>query len=117
MWEQLKRRASCQILPTSDRDKPINASRELNHPAFQSIRITQVEGLQTANTQTVVTLSKLVTPQAMQQCLQFVYTGTIDKRFFELQVCINLYFSKQSLINLYNNKNIKDYDGDIEIII
>lgn len=61
------------------------SAKELNHPAFQSIRITQVEGLQTSNTQTVVTLTKLVTPQAMQQCLQFVYTGTIDKRFFELQ--------------------------------
>lgn len=96
MWEQLKRRASCQVLPTMDREKPINASRELNHPAFQSIRITQVDGLQTSNTQTIVTLTKLVTPQAMQQCLQFVYTGTIDKRFFELQVCKQYYFVKLS---------------------
>lgn len=36
---------------------------------------------------TVVTLSKLITPQAMQQCLQFIYTGSLDKRYHDLQVC------------------------------
>lgn len=35
---------------------------------------------------TVVTLSKLITPQAMQQCLQFIYTGSLDKRYHDLQV-------------------------------
>lgn len=35
---------------------------------------------------TVVTLSKLITPQAMQQCLQFIYTGNLDKRYQDLQV-------------------------------
>ena len=37
-------------------------------------------------TQTIVTLSKLVTAKAMQQCLMFIYTGTIDKEYLELQV-------------------------------
>ncbi|CAH1103026.1 unnamed protein product [Psylliodes chrysocephalus] len=65
-----KRRASCQALPTA---------RELEHPAFQCIRNVQPEG------QTVVTLSKLVTPCAMQQCLQFAYTGTVDRSALNLQ--------------------------------
>lgn len=65
-----KRRASCQALPTG---------KELDHPAFQCIRNVQPEG------QTVVTLSKLVTPCAMQQCLQFAYTGTVDRSALNLQ--------------------------------
>lgn len=65
-----KRRASYQALPTA---------RELDHPAFQCIRSVQPEG------QTVVTLSKLVTPGAMQQCLQFAYTGTVDRSALNLE--------------------------------
>lgn len=71
-----KRRASCQALPTA---------RELEHPAFQCIRSVQPEG------QTVVTLSKLVTPSAMQQCLQFAYTGTVDRSALNLEVLMQLY--------------------------
>lgn len=37
-------------------------------------------------TQTIVTLSKMITPKALQQCLMFIYTGTIDKEYMELQV-------------------------------
>ncbi|KAL3270019.1 hypothetical protein HHI36_009076 [Cryptolaemus montrouzieri] len=65
-----KRRASCQALPTA---------RDLDHPAFQCIRNVQPEG------QTVVTLSKLVTPAAVRQCLQFAYTGTVDRSALNLQ--------------------------------
>ncbi|XP_046383343.1 rho-related BTB domain-containing protein 1 isoform X2 [Ischnura elegans] len=95
VWDQIKRRSSCQVLPSDARR--VGVSRELNHPAFQSIRIEEVifhayqcEGLDhkgrpTSSVQTVITLSKLVTPQAMQQCLQFLYTGTIDSRFCDLQ--------------------------------
>lgn len=64
-----KRRASCQELPSS---------RELDHPAFQSVRT--IEG------QTVVTVSKAVTPSALQQCLQFVYTGSLERRNIDVQV-------------------------------
>jgi Rho-related BTB domain-containing protein 1/2 len=35
-------------------------------------------------TQTIVTLN--ITPKALQQCLMFIYTGTIDKEYMELQV-------------------------------
>lgn len=38
-------------------------------------------------TQTIVTLSKGITPKALHQCLMFIYTGTIDKEYLELQVC------------------------------
>lgn len=37
-------------------------------------------------TQTIVTLNKVITPKALQQCLMFIYTGTIDKEYLELQV-------------------------------
>lgn len=37
-------------------------------------------------TQTIVTLSKLITAKAIQQCLMFIYTGTIEKEYLELQV-------------------------------
>lgn len=49
-------------------------------------------------TQTIVTLSKVITPKALQQCLMFIYTGTIDKEFMELQVSMTL-----CLINLINH--------------
>lgn len=107
MWEQLKRRSSCQILPSTEHTFKHSslkisggANRELNHPAFQSIRITQCDGLQSANTQTVITLTKLVTPQAMHQCLKFVYTGTIDKRFLDLHVSTNLLIITSIFVNI-----------------
>ncbi|XP_008545753.1 rho-related BTB domain-containing protein 1 isoform X1 [Microplitis demolitor] len=86
VWEQLKRRSSFQVLPTMDQRKATGASRELNHPAFQNIRINLTEnsnGIQQPTT--IVTLSKLITPQSMQQCLQFIYTGSLDKRYHDLQ--------------------------------
>ncbi|XP_076240454.1 rho-related BTB domain containing isoform X1 [Calliopsis andreniformis] len=87
VWEQLKRRSSFQVLPTMDNQrKSAGATRELNHPAFQNIRVCQTEntnGVQQPTT--IVTLSKLITPQAMQQCLQFIYTGSLDKRYHDLQ--------------------------------
>ncbi|XP_034949938.1 rho-related BTB domain-containing protein 1 [Chelonus insularis] len=86
VWEQLKRRSSFQVLPTMDQRKTAGTTRELNHPAFSNIRITLAEntnGIQQPIT--VVTLSKLITSQAMQQCLQFIYTGSLDKRYHDLQ--------------------------------
>lgn len=63
-----KRRASCQELP---------AGREID-PAFQSVR--------TVDGQTVVTVSKMMTASALQQCLQFAYTGSFDRRGLDHQV-------------------------------
>ncbi|XP_034254975.1 rho-related BTB domain-containing protein 1 isoform X2 [Thrips palmi] len=89
VWEQLKRRSSCQIL-TCDSNRRLDVSREMDHPAFLSIRVQQCEGLDhrgnpSSSLQTVITLSKLITPQAMNQVLQFMYTGTIDSQYCELQ--------------------------------
>ncbi|CAK9808046.1 Rho-related BTB domain-containing protein 2 [Anthophora quadrimaculata] len=87
VWEQLKRRSSFQVLPTMDNQrKSAGATRELNHPAFQNIRVCVTEnpnGMQQLTT--MVTLSKLITPPALQQCLQFIYTGNLDKRYQDLQ--------------------------------
>lgn len=85
MWEQLKRRSSYQALPTVEPKKDLY--RELHHPVFQSIRIFQIEnGKHSFNqTQTIVSVSKLITPQAMQQCLKFIYTGAIDRECLDLQ--------------------------------
>ncbi|GJQ75997.1 RhoBTB [Trypoxylus dichotomus] len=63
-----KRRASCQGLPSG---------KELDHPAFQSIRC--VDG------QTVITVSRIVTPSALQQCLHFAYTGSLEHRNVDIQ--------------------------------
>ncbi|KRT80845.1 BTB domain-containing protein [Oryctes borbonicus] len=64
-----KRRASCQGLPSG---------KDLDHPAFQSIRC--VDG------QTVITVSRIVTPSALQQCLHFAYTGSLEHRNVNIQV-------------------------------
>lgn len=83
VWDQLKRRSSCQVLSTNNIPKKV--LHELNHPAFESISLKQCEGLDhrgkvTNTTQTVITLTKLITLQALKQCLQFIYNGTISTR-------------------------------------
>lgn len=107
VWDQLKRRSSCQVLTTNNSSKKV--SHELNHPAFESICVKQCEGLDhrgqvTKSTQTVITLTKLVTLQAFKQCLQFIYSGTISTRNQnELQVStiFQIHLSTPNLI-IYN---------------
>lgn len=87
MWEQLKRRSSYQALPTVEPKRQPDLFRDLHHPVFQSIRVVQVENGRNSliQTQTIVTLSKLITPSAMHQCLKFIYTGIIDREYLDLQ--------------------------------
>ncbi|XP_014216043.1 rho-related BTB domain-containing protein 1 isoform X3 [Copidosoma floridanum] len=86
VWDQIKRRSSFQVLPTVESQrKSIGASRELNHAAFQNIRVTVIDINGVHQQTTVVTLSKLITSQTMQQCLQFIYTGNLDKRYHDLK--------------------------------
>lgn len=40
--------------------------------------------------QTIITLSKLVTPQAVHQCLKFLYSGSLDLDYPNLKVSITL---------------------------
>lgn len=90
MWEQLKRRSSYQALPLIETKKPSDLYKDLHHPIFQNIRLVQLESTRGINvTQTIVTLTKLITPQALQQCLQFIYTGTIERELHNLQVLLN----------------------------
>lgn len=65
--------------------------RDTYHPAVRSVSVEQCQGIDhrgrpCVSTQTVVTLTKIVTPNAMRQCLCFIYTGQIDTRFCSLQV-------------------------------
>ncbi|GBP35633.1 Rho-related BTB domain-containing protein 1 [Eumeta japonica] len=86
VWDQIKRRSSCQILPLSDGcKKPPDLYREVNHPAFHSIRIVKCEKIQHAasSTQTIVTMSKLISQQVMRQMLNFIYMGAIDNSVFQ----------------------------------
>ena len=59
-----------------------------------ALRTWQCEGLDhrgrpCISVQTVVTLTKIVTPNAMRQCLRFLYTGQIDTRYYSsLQVSL-----------------------------
>jgi hypothetical protein len=56
-------------------------------------------------TQTIVTLSKVITPQAMQQCLKFIYSGTIDKEYLDMQVSeIRLRLETKKHKNIYHHK-------------
>ncbi|KAJ4449672.1 hypothetical protein ANN_01076 [Periplaneta americana] len=64
----------------------LDTSASSKQTSCDSVECNTQRGRSSSSLQTVVTLSKLVTPQAMQQCLQFLYTGTIDSRFCELQV-------------------------------
>jgi len=91
--DKLKRRSSFQLPSTrtaiSDLRFP-QVTREVFHPAVQSISLEQCEGFDhrgqpCVSTQTVVNLTKIVTPNAMRQCLCFLYTGQIDTRFCSLQ--------------------------------
>ncbi|XP_055854302.1 rho-related BTB domain-containing protein 1 isoform X2 [Episyrphus balteatus] len=86
MWEHLKRRSSYQALPLIESKKSTDLYKDLHHPIFQNIRIVQMENNRGVNvTQTIVTMTKIITPQAMNQCLKFIYTGTIEKEFHNLQ--------------------------------
>lgn len=85
MWEQLKRRSSYQALPLVETKRSNEQYRDL----FQSVRVIPMEnnrGL--LLNQTIITLTKIITPQALHQCLKFIYTGTIDKELTDWQVII-----------------------------
>lgn len=100
--------------------KPVDVYRELHHPIFQSIKVVhnplvQASGesgsgkrftigdprcshvfvrhpLLSAPSQTIVTLnSKVVSPVALEQCLKFIYCGSIDKDCLEIQVRNEIY--------------------------
>ncbi|KAL7299662.1 hypothetical protein TKK_0007421 [Trichogramma kaykai] len=87
VWDQIKRRSSFQVMSSHESQRrAIGATRELNHPAFQSIRVVVADnGNGTFQQTTLVTLSKIITSQALQQCLQFIYTGNFDKRCHHLK--------------------------------
>jgi len=57
--------------------------RPLNHPAFQSLHVQHcqsfnADGKVVSSVQTVLTCTKLVSPQAISQVIKFLYTGKID---------------------------------------
>ncbi|KAF0312619.1 Rho-related BTB domain-containing protein 2 [Amphibalanus amphitrite] len=61
----------------------VGQSRQLNHPAFQSISIQQCEGLDQSgqpslSVQTIISVSKLVSPAVLRQALHFLYTGRLE---------------------------------------
>ncbi|KAG7297298.1 hypothetical protein JYU34_019257 [Plutella xylostella] len=86
VWDQIKRRSSCQILPVSDGcKKPPDLYREVNHLAFHSIRIVKCENVQhgMSPSQTIVTMSKLISKEVMQEIINFIYSGYIDNTAFK----------------------------------
>lgn len=86
----VRRRSSCQIHPETTTAAAMGATRagiqrNLNHLAFQSISLEQCEGIDhrgkmTSSAQTVVTISKLIMPVAVQQTLRYLYTGMLDTK-------------------------------------
>lgn len=99
MWEQIKRRSSYQALPLIEAKRPTELYKDLHHPVFQNIRVVQIDnnnGIQT--NQTILTLTKLITTQALHQCLKFIYTGTIDLYSvevltFSIIMCKNIFYT------------------------
>lgn len=88
VWDQIKRRSSCQILPLSDScKKPPDLYREVNHPAINSIRVVKCDKIQhaTSQTQTIVTMSKVISHTVMQEIINFIYTGALDIAAFKQQ--------------------------------
>lgn len=61
--------------------------------------------------QTIVTLSKLVTPQAVHQCLKFIYSGSFDVDYTNLKVSI----SSLSFIVLHLTKIYVHNQSDVSI--
>lgn len=87
MWEQLKRRSSYQALPLVEQKNPMEFYKDLQHAAFNNIRVIHTENERGVNVaQTVVTFTKMVTSEVMQQCLKFIYTGTISPESNNLKV-------------------------------
>ncbi|XP_037876620.1 rho-related BTB domain-containing protein 1 [Bombyx mori] len=81
LLDQIRRRSSCQILPLSDGcKKPPDLYREVNHPAVNSIRVVKCDKSQhaTSQTQTIATMSKLISQRVMQEILNFIYTGSMQ---------------------------------------
>ncbi|XP_050681878.1 rho-related BTB domain-containing protein 1 [Leptidea sinapis] len=88
VWDHIKRRSSCQILTLSDNcKKPPDLFREVNHPAILSIKVVKCDKIQhaTSQTQTIVTMSKLISQNVMQEIINFIYTGVIDSTAFKQQ--------------------------------
>lgn len=88
VWDQLKRRSSCQVISSS---RKVGVVRELNHPGFESICVKLCPEAEARGNalQTVLRVGKLVTPLALNQCLQFIYTATISySSLTDLQVCL-----------------------------
>ncbi|XKL61754.1 hypothetical protein PGB90_001587 [Kerria lacca] len=90
--DQIRRRSTCQILTSESKQnnaRTLNLRKEINHPVFLTIRTEYNESDDSCQTptcfQTIVTLSKLVTPAAMAECLRFLYTGAIDPTFTKFQ--------------------------------
>ncbi|CAL4077252.1 unnamed protein product [Meganyctiphanes norvegica] len=94
--EAVKRRSSMQTLINPEQHRP-GIHRELNHPAFQSISIEQWDDRGSDKSpsnprisssmvpiQTVVMLSKLVSPASLQVIVHFIYKGTVFCRECQL---------------------------------
>ncbi|XP_022116278.1 rho-related BTB domain-containing protein 1 isoform X3 [Pieris rapae] len=83
VWEQIKRRSSCQLVGEARPD----VCRRVHHPAILSLKIVRCEKIQhaTSQTQTIVTMSKLISSSVMQEVINFIYTGAIHAAAFKQQ--------------------------------
>ena len=83
-WESKIRSLLSDLLSLAGSEQRDQDSlRTLHHPAFQSIKVEtcqslSAEGRVTSSVQTVVTCTKLISPQAMSQVLRFLYTGRLE---------------------------------------
>ncbi|XP_065221856.1 rho-related BTB domain-containing protein 1 [Planococcus citri] len=122
--QQQKRCKDCPIPgSTSNFSNPRSYSyrKELNHPVFSSITIEcnmSSDSCEIENCQhTVITVSKLVTPTAMSQCLQFLYTGNVEPNYNYLQDLRQAaeFMELNELLAYINNIQSKDDYLNVEL--
>lgn len=68
-------------------------------------------------TQTIVTISKLITPQAMHQCLKYIYTGSVDTKSLTMQVThhnLTSFYSRTNIV--YFGPDNKTLGGDVNLL-
>lgn len=121
------RRSSFSGLSKEDLSPRTGVSRQLNHPTFSSLQIQQCDTLNqdgkvVSSVQTVISCTKLVTPQIMNQIIRFLYTGEVETSHVNIglmrQICeyMELLDLSQYLTNIINKDDFLNNDLTTKVL-
>ncbi|XP_023325369.1 rho-related BTB domain-containing protein 2, partial [Eurytemora carolleeae] len=121
------RRSSFSGLSKEDLSPRCGVSKQLNHPTFSSLQIQQCDTLNqdgkvVSSVQTVITCTKLVTPQIMNQILRFLYTGELETSHVNIGVMrqiseyMELVDLTQYLTNIINKDDFLNDDLTTKVL-